>query len=239
MALESSEVRKGLRVLCKHDSILATVVRRGGPFTLQPDPGGYQILVRAILSQQISVAAARTIRGRLQALLPAGKLTAKNVDELSDDQLQSVGVSRQKQAYLRDLTSCTLDGTINFRRIAKKSDEDAVAELVQVKGIGRWTAQMFLMFSLGRLDVFAPDDLGLKNAIQKLYELPKKSRVRNLSSMPKGGAIARLRRGIYGDRWMEKLSSRDFVLCLHLEPPHFEPIVAESCSWIFLSGVVW
>jgi DNA-3-methyladenine glycosylase II len=174
MALESSEVRKGLRVLCKHDSILATVVRRVGPFTLQPDPGGYQILVRAILSQQISVAAARTIRGRLQALLPAGKLTAKNVDELSDDQLQSVGVSRQKQAYLRDLTSCTLDGTINFRRIAKKSDEDAVAELVQVKGIGRWTAQMFLMFSLGRLDVFAPDDLGLKNAIQKLYELPKK-----------------------------------------------------------------
>ena len=131
--------------------------------------------MRAILSQQISVAAARTIRGRLQALLPAGKLTAKNVDELSDDQLQSVGVSRQKQAYLRDLTSCTLDGTINFRRIAKKSDEDAVAELVQVKGIGRWTAQMFLMFSLGRLDVFAPDDLGLKNAIQKLYKLPKKT----------------------------------------------------------------
>lgn len=174
MAFESTEVRKGLRVLCRNDPALARVVRSVGPFTLKPDPGGYEILVRSILSQQISVAAARTIRGRLQSLLPAGKLTAKNIDALSDDQLQSAGVSRQKQAYLRHLTSCTLDGTINFRRIAKVSDEDAVEELIQVKGIGRWTAQMFLMFSLGRIDVFAPDDLGLRNAIQKLYELPEK-----------------------------------------------------------------
>ena len=174
MAFESTEVRKGLRVLCKNDPVLAGVVRSVGPFTLKPDPGGYEILVRSILSQQISVAAARTIRGRLQTLLPAGKLTAKNIDALSDNELQSVGVSRQKQTYLRHLTSCTLDGTINFRRIAKASDEDAVTELLEVKGIGRWTAQMFLMFSLGRIDVFAPDDLGLRNAIRKLYELPEK-----------------------------------------------------------------
>lgn len=174
MAFESTEVRKGLRMLCRNDAVLAGVVRRVGPFALKPDPGGYEILVRSILSQQISVAAARTIRGRLQALLPGGKLTAKNLDALSDDQLQSVGVSRQKQTYLRHLTSCTLDGTINFRRIAKESDDDAVADLIQVKGIGRWTAQMFLMFSLGRIDVFAPDDLGLRNAIERLYDLPEK-----------------------------------------------------------------
>ena len=174
MAFESTEVRKGLRMLCRNDAVLAGVVRSVGPFALKPDPGGYEILVRSILSQQISVAAARTIRGRLQTLLPAGKLTAKNIDALSDSELQSVGVSRQKQTYLRHLTSCTLDGTINFRRIAKASDEDAVTELLEVKGIGRWTAQMFLMFSLGRIDVFAPDDLGLRNAIRKLYELPEK-----------------------------------------------------------------
>ena len=174
MAFESTEVRKGLRMLCRNDAVLAGVVRSVGPFALKPDPGGYEILVRSILSQQISVAAARTIRGRLQALLPAGKLTAKNLDALSDDQLQSVGVSRQKQTYLRHLTSCTLDGTINFHRIAKESDDGAVAELIQVKGIGRWTAQMFLMFSLGRIDVFAPDDLGLRNAIERLYDLPEK-----------------------------------------------------------------
>ena len=174
MAFEPTEIRKGVRVLSKNDPVLAGVIRNVGPFTLKADPGGYEILVRSILSQQISMAAARTIRGRLQALLPAGKMTAKNIDALSDDQLQSVGVSRQKQTYLRHLTSCALDGTINFRRIAKESDENAVAELVQVKGIGRWTAQMFLMFSLGRIDVFAPDDLGLRNAIERLYELPEK-----------------------------------------------------------------
>ena len=131
------------------------------------------VLVLSILSQQISVAAARTIRGRLHALTPAGKLTAKNFNALTDDQLKSVGISRQKQSYLRHLTSFTLNGTINFRRISKATDEAAIAELVQVHGIGRWTAQMFLMFSLGRIDVFAPDDLGLRNAIQKLYALPE------------------------------------------------------------------
>lgn len=174
MAFEATEIRKGVRVLSKNDPTLAGVMRSIGPFTLKADPGGYEILVRSILSQQISMAAARTIRGRLQGLLPNGKMTARNIDALSDDQLQSVGVSRQKQTYLRHLTSCTLDGTINFRRIAKKSDEKAIEELIQVKGIGRWTAQMYLMFSLGRIDVFAPDDLGLRNAIERLYELPEK-----------------------------------------------------------------
>lgn len=167
---EPAVVKKGIRVLSKNDVVLARVIKSVGAFTLAADPGGYEILIRSILSQQISVAAARTIRGRLQAMLSGGKFTAKSIDELSDEQLQSVGVSRQKSTYLRHLTTCTLDGTINFRRISKASDEEAIEELVQVKGIGRWTAQMFLMFSLGRIDVFAPDDLGLRNAIHKLYE---------------------------------------------------------------------
>lgn len=167
---EPAVVKKGLRLLSKNDVVLARVIKSVGPFTLAADPGGYEILVRSILSQQISVAAARTIRSRLQALLPGGKFTAKSINALSDEQLQSVGVSRQKQTYIQHLTMCALDGTINFRRIGKASDEDAIEELVQVKGIGRWTAQMFLMFSLGRMDVFAPDDLGLRNAIHKLYE---------------------------------------------------------------------
>ena len=176
MSFESAEVRKALRVLCKKDPVLAGVVKNVGSFALVPDPGGYNVLVRSILSQQISVAAARTIRSRLQSILPGGKITAKQFHLLADEQLQSVGISRQKLTYLRHLTCCTLDGTINFRRIAKQSDEDAIAELIQVKGIGRWTAQMYLMFSLGRIDVFAPDDLGLRNAISRLYELPESSR---------------------------------------------------------------
>jgi DNA-3-methyladenine glycosylase II len=174
MTFTPVDIRKGLRFLCRNDPTLAAVVRKVGPFTLTPGFGRYEILVRSILSQQISVAAARTIRCRLQALLPSGKLTAKGINALTDDKLRSVGVSQQKQGYLRHLTSCTLDGTINFRRIANASDDNAIAELVQVKGIGRWTAQMFLMFSLGRIDIFAPDDLGLRNAIQKLYKFPDK-----------------------------------------------------------------
>lgn len=171
---EPTVVKKGIRVLSKNDAVLARVIKSVGAFTLAPDPGGYEILIRSILSQQISVAAARTIRGRLQAMLPGGKFKAESIDALSDEQLQSVGVSRQKSTYLRHLTTCTLDGTINFRRIAKAPDEEAIEELIGVKGIGRWTAQMFLMFSLGRMDVFAPDDLGLKNAIHKLYEPTEK-----------------------------------------------------------------
>lgn len=171
---EPAVVKKGLKVLTKNDVVLARVIRSVGAFTLSPDPGGYEILLRSILSQQISVAAARTIRTRLQALLPGGKFSAKNIDAVSDEELQSAGVSRQKSSYLRHLTTCALDGTINFCRIAKASDEDAIEELIQVKGIGRWTAQMFLMFSLGRIDIFAPDDLGLRNAIHRLYEIPEK-----------------------------------------------------------------
>jgi len=171
MAFDAGEIRKGLKHLGRADQILASVIRAVGAFTLTPESGGYAILVRSVLSQQISVAAARTIRSRLMVLMPGGKLTAKNFDALSDDQIKSVGISRQKQSYLRHLTTCTLDGTINFRRIAKAPDEAAIAELVQVKGVGRWTGQMFLMFCLGRIDVFAPDDLGLRNAIQKLYQL--------------------------------------------------------------------
>ena len=106
--------------------------------------------------------------------MTGGKIAPASIAKLTDEQLQSAGLSNQKRSYVRDLTERTLDGTIDFRRIARQSDEEAIAELIQVKGIGRWTAQMYLMFSLGRLDVFAPDDLGLQNAIKALYEIPEK-----------------------------------------------------------------
>jgi DNA-3-methyladenine glycosylase II len=165
---------KARRHISRRDPVLKTVMQLVGPYTLKPQPGGYRMLVRSILSQQISTAAARTIRGRLQALLPGGRLAVNAIDSLSDEQLQSVGVSAQKRGYLRDLTRCTLDGTVNFRRISRLDDEAVIEELIQVKGIGRWTAQMFLLFSLGRPDVFAPDDLGIRNAMIRLYGLQEK-----------------------------------------------------------------
>lgn len=165
------DAKKAVRHLTRRDPVLRLVIDRVGPFTLTPRRGGYRMLVRSILSQQISIAAARTIRERLQALLPGGRITATAIASLSDDQLRSAGISAQKRGYLRDLTERTLDGSLSYRRIARLDDEAAIAELTQVRGIGRWTAQMFLLFSLGRPDVFAPDDLGIRTAMIRLYAL--------------------------------------------------------------------
>ena len=147
---------------------------------------GYPVVVQSILSQQISTVAAQTIHRRLQELLPGKKIRPQMLQTLTDQQFRSVGVSPQKLASLRDLTQKTLDGTLSFRRISRAMDEEAIAELIQVRGIGRWTAQMYLMFSLGRPDIFAPDDLGLRRAIEKLYDLPdspKRQHFEDLSEM--------------------------------------------------------
>lgn len=175
MSFDETEVRAGIRYLKTTDPVLGEVIKLVGPFTLKPQKQGYEILVRSILSQQISTSAASTIRNRLQDLLPGRRIRPEALDALPDDQLQKVGISTQKRTYIRDLTRCTLDGSISFRRIRKATDEEAIEELIQVKGIGRWTAQMYLIFSLGRLDVFAPDDLGLRNAVDRLYDVPEEA----------------------------------------------------------------
>ncbi|MEE2792797.1 MAG: DNA-3-methyladenine glycosylase 2 family protein [Acidobacteriota bacterium] len=149
------------------------LIQEVGDCQLRPQGARYALLVRAILSQQISVKAARTIHIRLQRLLPGRYISARQISALSDRQLQAVGISIQKRRYLRHLTDLTLDGTLNFRSLAATSDDEAIiATVTQVAGIGRWTAQMFLLFGLGRLDIFAADDLGLRNAIALRYRLP-------------------------------------------------------------------
>ena len=183
MNFDPAEVQKAVRRLSKADRILANVIRDVGPFALKTEPGGYEVLVRSILSQQISTAAAKTIRTRLQESLPSKKITAKAIDALSDEQLQSAGISQQKRSYLRDLTQRTLDGTIDFRTIVLQPDEEVIETLVQVKGIGRWTAQMYLMFSLGRPDVFAIGDLGIRNAMKRHYSLQEKPTLSELEAI--------------------------------------------------------
>jgi DNA-3-methyladenine glycosylase II len=183
MSFDSAEVQRAIKRLTKADPVIGKVIRRVGDFALKTENGGYEILVRSILSQQISIAAAKTIRTRLQALLPSKKIRAEDIQSLTDEQLQSVGISQQKRTYLRDLTRCTLDGTICFRRLKSRSDEEAIEELIQIKGIGRWTAQMYLMFSLGRLDVFAVGDLGIRNAMISLYGLDAKPTIAELENI--------------------------------------------------------
>lgn len=126
-------------------------------------------LARSIIGQQVSVAAAATIFGRFEA---ATDLEPARVLVLTPDGLRALGLSRAKAGYIQDLAGHFVQDAAVFDHLERLPDAEIVAELTQVKGIGVWTAQMFLMFTLGRLDVFAPDDIGLQRAIVRLYQLP-------------------------------------------------------------------
>ncbi|MDF2461189.1 MAG: DNA-3-methyladenine glycosylase [Candidatus Saccharibacteria bacterium] len=126
-------------------------------------------LARSIIGQQVSVAAASAIFGRLQA---ATGLDPHKVITLSPDELRAYGISRGKAGYIHDLAEHFVKDAAIFDHLERLPDDEVITELVAVKGIGIWTAQMFLMFTLGRLDVFAPDDVGLQRAIVRLYGLP-------------------------------------------------------------------
>lgn len=171
MSIPNKHVDHAIRHLKTVDPVMGNLIDRAGPFRLKLDRNRFGMLVRSILSQQISTKAARSIRLRLEALLKPNSLTAEAIDQVTDDELRSVGLSRQKASYLRDLASRVLDRRLRLATIGRLSDEEAIEELIQVRGIGRWTAQMFLIFSLGRLDVFPHDDLIIRSSIKELYEL--------------------------------------------------------------------
>jgi len=154
----------------RHDPVLHGVIRRVGPYRLKPSRDRFGMLVRSIISQQISVGAARAIRGRLEALVGTAGIKPASLVALKLEQLRSVGLSPQKASYVLDLAIKVQDGTVRLSQIGRLSDEGVIAELTQIKGIGRWTAQMFLIFALGREDVFPVDDFGVRAAITRLYE---------------------------------------------------------------------
>jgi DNA-3-methyladenine glycosylase II len=146
------------------------LMKAAGPVTLKLDHNRFRMLAGSILSQQLSVHAARTIRRRLVEMVGNDFLPAK-LAVITPEQFRQCGVSTNKAVFLRDLALAVGEGRINLRQIGRKTDEEVIAELVRVKGIGRWTAQMFLIFSLGRLDVFPIADLGVRAALKSLYEL--------------------------------------------------------------------
>jgi DNA-3-methyladenine glycosylase II len=171
------------RHLKRRDPVLRSVITQVGPcgYSLQRDRFG--MLVRSIVFQQISGAAARTILGRLVDALPGNQLAPEGLAGLTLEQYRLAGVSKQKAGYLQSLAELSLSGDLALQRIGRLSDEKIIAQLTQVKGIGVWTAQMFLMFSLGRPDVLPWDDLGVRQAIRKLY---------GLSEMPTRGESERI-----------------------------------------------
>lgn len=165
------------------DATLGRHIERVGPFTLRMHRDRFGLLVRSILSQQISTKAARAIRQKLEALTRGAGLTPQALAALTESQMRAAGLSAQKARYLHDLSARVLDGRLELSRLHHLPDEAVIAELVAVKGIGRWTAQMFLMFALGRLDVFPEDDLGLRAAIRELYGLPASAERRHFQQI--------------------------------------------------------
>ena len=152
------------------DPVLSQIIARCGPCTLQPrrlEP--LVMLCRSIVYQQLSGKAAGTIMMRFLGLYDSDTLTPEALLRTTHDTLRGIGLSRQKIAYLQDLATKVQDGALQLALLPMHSDAEVLHQLMGVKGIGRWTAEMFLIFGLGRLDVFPVDDLGIRKAMQRAY----------------------------------------------------------------------
>ncbi len=159
------------------DPVMENLVRRVGPLGFEqrrrgrPDDA-YGALVRTIVGQQLSVKAARSIYTRLTALFDDRAPTPQELTSTDEDLLRASGLSRPKIRYLRDLADRVLSGELDLDALQTLPNEDAAARLVAVKGLGQWSADMFLMFHLGREDVLPVGDLGIRRAVQNAYDLP-------------------------------------------------------------------
>jgi DNA-3-methyladenine glycosylase II len=175
--------------LARRDSRFAKVIERVGPPDLRrgrPRREHFAELARAILYQQLAGSAARAITARFDALFEDGRPTPGAVMAKRVATLRKVGLSAAKAASIRDLAAKSLDGTVELDRMARLADATVVAELTQVRGIGRWTAEMFLIFQLGRIDVWPVDDYGVRKGYTQIYRRPELISARDLE--PRGEA---------------------------------------------------
>jgi len=157
--------------ILRKDPLLADVIDIVGDYTLKKRNHHFSVLVESIISQQLATGAAEAIFKRFKNLYPKFP-TAYEILSTRKSKLRLVGLSGMKIEYLKDLARHIEQGKLDMKSLAKMSDEDVITSLTQVKGIGRWTAEMFLIFSLGRQDVFPVDDLGLRKGVQRVFSLP-------------------------------------------------------------------
>lgn len=169
--MQQDQIQQAIRHIRRQDPIMRDVIRKAGPFTMRPNRNRFRALVSSILSQQISGKAAASIKARLVEQLKPDEISPQSIARLNPEILRGVGISGQKARYLLDLAEQVASGRLRLDRMARMQDEAVIEALIQVKGIGVWTAQMFLIFSLGRPDVFPHDDLGVRMAIRNLYRL--------------------------------------------------------------------
>ncbi|MEO5950586.1 MAG: DNA-3-methyladenine glycosylase [Candidatus Saccharimonadales bacterium] len=167
----NSKISLAVEHLIKNDVVLAAVIRNNDLPRFSPHTQYYQELVSSIVSQQLSVKAAATIQKRFVDNLFDGAFpTPKMILTYSIEQLRSVGLSRGKATYIQDLARHIIDGTLQLDGLNRLSNDEIIQKLTQVKGIGTWTAHMFLMFCMGRLDILPVGDLGIRNGIKALYK---------------------------------------------------------------------
>jgi len=170
----------------RKDPVLSDIISTVGEFQLKKKSQHFAVLVESIISQQLATGAADAIFKRFKGLYPEFP-TAAEVLATRKSKLRTVGLSGMKVEYLKDLAKHVETGKLDMKAISKMGDEDVIAQLTQVKGIGRWTAEMFLIFSLGRMDVFPVGDLGLRRGVQIAF---------SLKEMPKPKETEK-----FGDRW--------------------------------------
>ena len=164
-------MRKAILHLKKADPVMRAIIERVGAYKIQHREPTFETLVRSIVYQQLSGKVASVILGRLIALLPGGKVTPEAILKLTPARMRKAGLSKQKTAYIRDLARKTNKGHVKFETLADLADHEVIEHLTQVKGIGVWTAHMFLIFALRRPDILATGDLGVRVAIRKAYQL--------------------------------------------------------------------
>ncbi len=152
-----------------NDPILAPIVKQVGIVPITPNTNLYVVLLRAIVGQQLSTKAAATIWQRFLDLFPYNEPYANLVLAVDTEQLRSVGLSYQKAGYIKNIAQFSIDKTLDYTQLQKQTNEELIDYLTQIKGVGKWTVEMILMFSLARPDVFTTDDLGIVTAMKNLY----------------------------------------------------------------------
>lgn len=184
--ISDKKIKKAIQHLKQNDKILARVIDIVGPCTLVPQTNPFESIIDAIISQQLSMYAAQAIFNRfIEFYQPKIFPEPEDILRTSEDDLKKIGISTSKIKSIKDLSEKVLAGKINLNEITKLSDDEIINELTKVKGIGRWTAHMFLIFSLCRLNVLPTEDLGIRKGIQKLY------RLRNLPNEEKVKEVAK------------------------------------------------
>jgi DNA-3-methyladenine glycosylase II len=178
-------MKKALDHLKKSDAILASIIARVGACKMTYREPTFEMLARAIVFQQLSTKAATTIYRRLEEAA-GGAMTPEAIQQLSVGEMRRAGLSRQKLGYIRDLAEHALSGKVDFARLPAMSDEEVIESLTDIKGVGVWTAHMFLLFSLRRPNVLPIGDLGVRMAIQKAYRKRKMPTPKQVEQIAKG-----------------------------------------------------